>query len=290
MTQPGTAKTYFSWAGVESEVAFVGRNQSSGRLGMGNAGWGASVNNGPTQHHFLTKGTWKIAVVGQTAPDAGITHVLIDGVDKGTMDWYDGAGAENVYKEILGIDVPISGNKKVELIASSKNGSSTNYNQYPDSIALIRTGGSDDPAITADTPGSYIELLPWAGAKAIVGTWGRLQGAGALGGGVYQNNGSQNQSDEVNWDVWFDPGTYKVTLIFDTDANHADHTIYGDSTSLGVIGGYSAGHVSNVYSEITGISIAAAAKVNARVVAATKNASSSGYLMQLLSLGLVRVA
>lgn len=87
----------------------------------------------------LSKGTWTFSLMHVTASDAGIYSIQIDSVEKGTIDGYSGSGAANTVSTVVGITVATTGKYTLKVKMATKNGSSSSYYGYLQSIRMIRT-------------------------------------------------------------------------------------------------------------------------------------------------------
>lgn len=140
--KPGYSVFLLPWAGEFSKTDYGTRNQNSADLGggyntNGNVAAGTSL---IAWDVWLEAGTYKIAIVGVTATNAGITTLQFDGVSKGTLDWYAGVAANNTYLELTGVVVPVAKLIRFQVAVLTKNGASTGGRVDLQSIAIIRTG------------------------------------------------------------------------------------------------------------------------------------------------------
>lgn len=134
-----------------------------------------------------------------------------------------------------------------------------------------------------------IGWLPWQGVKSVVGTWSRNNLSDNLGMG-YWTNDTVAQNDEFTVDVWMDAGTWKLASIGYTNTNRAILDYQLNGVSIGTLDWYSASLVNNVYKEIAGITVATAGLKTLKVIASSKNASSSGFVAEMKSLALIKTA
>lgn len=136
------------------------------------------------------------------------------------------------------------------------------------------------------TPGYSVFIVPWMGSKANTNFDLRGQYSTSLGGGRLQTN-PQAQNNLVNWDIWLDAGTYKFALIHSVGTDRGIFHVRLGGTDKGTIDSYSAVGNDNTYSEITGIAVTAGL-YNFELKMATKNASSSNYVGQIVSAAWIR--
>jgi len=102
---------------------------------------------------LLGAGTWTLGLTYRTNTDAGIATVQLstDGVtfttvnaspyngSAGTVDMYAAVAAPNVNTTITGITIGANGIYRLQLLAATKNGSSSSYKLYPQHMHLHRT-------------------------------------------------------------------------------------------------------------------------------------------------------
>lgn len=275
------------WAGFKSSVGTPTRGNVSTFLGMGYLDNGNLQNNSISWDMWLDSGTWKVCLIGRKNVDKAITTVQLDGVSQGTVDWYNAALVDNSYNEVTGISVTTPGVKTLTLATLTRNASATDWSNLYFSIALIKTAGAHSSPAGTDTPGYTWQFLPFMGYKAASGLTSRAQDSGMLGGGTADST-TGVLDDYIEWDIWLDAGTYKFAGIFQTGSNRAIAHIKLDGTDKGTIDTYSAGVVSNVYSEVTAIVVATAGVKTFRIQAASKNGSSSAYYLRPQSVAWIR--
>ena len=68
-------------------------------------------------------------ILGETGPAFGILHLILNGTDKGNVDFYHGVGASNQEKEIALASLS-AGNYSVRVKMASKNALATDYLLY----------------------------------------------------------------------------------------------------------------------------------------------------------------
>lgn len=107
--------------------------------------------------------------------------------------------------------------------------------------------------------------------------WDTILGEAAtdLYGWAKSSSGAQNA--EICWDVVLAAGTWTVELIHHQAGDRGIYSVQFDTVEQGTIDGYNAVETHNVRSSVSGITVAATAKVRLKLKMATKNASSSSY-------------
>lgn len=277
---------WLPWMGNKTNVNFASRNTFTTYLGMGEIETTVAQNDEITWDIWLDTGTWKYAQVYATANSFGIYSVQLDTVQQGTIDGYSSSTVLNVYTEVTGISVTTAGLKNFKLKMTAKNGSSSNYFAVLQSCAWIRTSGTASTPAGSDTPGYTFHHLPWMGNKSNTAWATRTQASTELGGGRLDTD-STAQNNLITDDVWIDTGTYKVAFVHGKQSDQGIYNITGVNGTQ-TIDGYAAGASSNNYTEVTGITVAAAGTKTIQVQMATKNGSSSAYGGRLNSMAWVR--
>lgn len=150
------------------------------------------------------------------------------------------------------------------------------------------------PLTAVDYPW-VISIMPMAGTTGgsdlvvVAGTWAALLDTGSLHNGiVYNTTGAQN--DEAGWDLTLAAGTYKFSYVHWKANDEGIATVLLDGVSVGTVDAYNSSQVKNVYSEITGITVATSGKHRLTLKAATKNASSSNFIVSMQAVQLRRTA
>lgn len=75
----------------------------------------------------LAAGTWDVMLIYVKGTDRGIYSVQFDGVEKGTVDGYNGSTTYNNRTSVTGITVATSAKIRLKLKMATKNASSSNY-------------------------------------------------------------------------------------------------------------------------------------------------------------------
>src|SRR3990167_6364665 len=236
-------------------------------------------NNAVSWPLYLDSVTWKCALIYGKDTDQGVFSIQLDDVEQGTVDAYAAAPASNNYSEVTGLAVSTAGVKTFELQMATKNASSSAYGARLNSWAWVRTGGTASSPAGTDTPGYTWEWFPWMGEKS--GTSVRVQDSARLGGGQSRGDSTLNNERTVDW--WRDIGTYKVAVVYTKDTDGGVLDVQWDSASQGTIDTYNASETKNNYSELTGLASASAAVTELKVIAPSKNASSTAYNLNLNS-------
>lgn len=148
------------------------------------------------------------------------------------------------------------------------------------------------PAPTPPPTPWLVQIDPRNGVWASsIGTWSFFYEGTAL---AFVYSGAQN--DELNWDVLVSAGTWSLDMLFRGENTRGIATFSlddgaGSFTTVGTIDTYRASSLNGQGGTIVGISVTGPA-VNRRLKmkGATKNASSSGYVLQPVLIQLRRTA
>jgi hypothetical protein len=134
----------------------------------------------------------------------------------------------------------------------------------------------------------HITILPWHYSAIIAGTWAFNADGAAIYYGYWRNS-SSDDSDQVDYKVYLDAGTYTITYcgLVHTTMGILDTEI--DEVSQGTLDWYGA-TARNVLKSITGIVIATAGLKTLGVLANGKNGSSTDYYLGISSISLYRTA
>lgn len=152
----------------------------------------------------------------------------------------------------------------------------------PTSIAFFGPRGA------IATPGYFIPIIPWASEFSKTGVWTRGQNSARLGGGIYYSGATQNE--QLTWNMYATGGTFKIAMVAASLFSSAGiYTFKIAGSSVGTYDAYAAvgGPIENTYVEITGITVATGQQTF-QMIAATKNAGSSGYEMDPNTITLLR--
>lgn len=179
------------------------------------------------------------------------------------------------------------------------------YRSSAGAATYVFAGGTYGPAIMEvydGQPGAAAQATaePWKISipcedlpAASVGTWAVANWGAPEGAVAHWNGGvgiaSSAQNDELSWDVVVSAGTWSINLKSRKSSNVGIYTFLIDGVSVGTIDGYAAAAASGNQT-ITGISITRSGKVRLTVRMATKNASSSSYLGEIMHISMVRTA
>lgn len=129
------------------------------------------------------------------------------------------------------------------------------------------------------TIGSTVFVAAAAPPKSVIGTWSRAADTARILG-AYAFTTAAVQNNEVVYDVDLDAGTYSFGLLTVRADNLCIYTLLIDDVAVGTIDSYAAA-TANYVGEITGIVVAERGRHEVTLKAATKNASSLGYGMNL---------
>lgn len=132
------------------------------------------------------------------------------------------------------------------------------------------------------------QLDPIFPTAIVQGTWGISALTGQYKAFAYLNAGAIN--DEINFKVMLQAGTYTFSVLTDTDVNRGIITFSVDGSSVGTQDCYSSSTVHNVTKSVTGISVATSGIHTISYKMASKNASSSNYIVVLSVLSFIRTA
>lgn len=141
---------------------------------------------------------------------------------------------------------------------------------------------------SVESGGGNIFLWAWD-IIASVGTW-VLTGNASQYFGLYQRNSSSAQNDYLEWSVFLPAGTYTIKGLFVTSSDGGIATFKLDGVSIGTIDLYSGGTAFSSFLSLTSVVIATGGLKTLRVIAETKNASSSGYTLFITYLSIWRTA
>lgn len=137
--------------------------------------------------------------------------------------------------------------------------------------------GFDNPTPTSST-GTFVYNVAWTD-MGTAGPWG--------GYGWYNSSSAQN--DQLTWTLFIARGTYAIKVRGRKSSNLGILTIKVDGSSVGTIDFYNA-TPAYLASALTGISVSTGGSHTVQIIVATKNASSSNYLINLLDLIVYRTA
>lgn len=236
---------------------------------------------------FLGVGTWTIGLIGTVFTDKGIVTVLLDGISKGTMDFYSSGGPTlGQKKSITGIVVTTPKRYDVTLRVATKNASSSGYAMILNALSFIRTGGTADVVTSSDYPNGVWAWTPYLGWARSAGTFSALDNSTDIMG-IVDRFSVQNTYGEV--DLWLPAGTYTLGIFHQKDTANGIITVKVDGVAVGTIDTYNGAGVTNQYAELTGINVPSGKLVTLRFENPTKNASSAGYLLRMNLLLMVKV-
>lgn len=148
--------------------------------------------------------------------------------------------------------------------------------------------------------GDINHLFPWdqeilvyvVGPNTIVqGTWATTNWSDAVNvnNGYGLQNTSNAQNDEIGWKLPLSAGTYTITIHVRKSTVNPIATITIDGTSVGTLDTYAASAAFASLS-LTGVTLSPSGVRSVNLKCATRNASSTGWQLQLLGLGIKRTA
>lgn len=124
---------------------------------------------------------------------------------------------------------------------------------------------------------------------ASVGTWSAVTSANLLYNGTQQNQ-SQSQGDEINYDIAVSAGTWTFEFLYATFSVGAIATVTFGTIPVGTFDTYSAANAYNIRTIIRGIVVPTTGIYRLKFVAASRNASSAGWVLELMHTQLRRTA
>lgn len=134
----------------------------------------------------------------------------------------------------------------------------------------------------------FIQIIPWAAYVDTVGTWVNFQSS-TVAGGVGFLNGSAAQNDSITFTVPMQQGgVYDICIVGSTGNNQGIATVTIDGATVGTIDTYSAGSVLNVHNEVSGVTVDSTGIKELKLTMATKNPSSSAYIIGLSAISVTR--
>lgn len=144
ISSPGTVtysgNVFFNGAAYDTVVAGTWqRYAASGYLAANNNTGGSALNDAISYKNVgLQGGTYTFRLWYDSNNSFGKVHLLIDGVDVGSIDTYTAGAATASTNTIASITVA-TGLHTIQLKAASKNASSSGYNIYIDAWQLVKT-------------------------------------------------------------------------------------------------------------------------------------------------------
>lgn len=132
----------------------------------------------------------------------------------------------------------------------------------------------------------HITILPSFKSYTTQGRWVEASSS-VYGMYTAHYNVSNAQDDQVDYWIWLSNGTYTFSLFFRKDTNYAIYTILIDGSSVGTIDSYGAASNANI-ATVSNISISSTGRHVLSLKAATRNASSNGWILQFHSFSMFR--
>lgn len=223
----------------------------------------------------LQAGSYTISYVGLTAANGGIGHVSFGGADTSArLDTYTaGTDYNTVVSDTFTVETTARGT--IRIAVDSKNASSSSFRFRPCQIIIRKTSADSDA-------GSDLDNLPWfvdcppVNYNATTGPATLVQTTSTAWGSYVRLSDAINEYTEYK--VWLTQGTYTMSMVSvnGTSGGIATLTIDGGS-SLGTVDTYNGSTTYNNVGTITSINVATTGIHTIRLTAATKNASSGGY-------------
>lgn len=103
-----------------------------------------------------------------------------------------------------------------------------------------------------------------------------FQVSSTLGGGISYNGGGAVPGDAIAWDFDVSAGTYRLTVIIQTEQYSGIYTVRVDGVSVGTFDGYAGGDNSNVVNTLAGLVLSAGLH-RVELLLATKNPAALSY-------------
>lgn len=172
----------------------------------------------------------------------------------------------------------------------------------------LTKGAAGTVLVAGATTISWVDVLPWhislipmiVTPDATTGTWAMfnvtentnypfLNPAGTSVGAVALFNSSTAQNDAIAWDVILAAGTWDMHAYIRKSTNTGIITLQQDAVDQGTADTYAAAAAFAKVS-VTGFTVATTGKKRMNFKAATKNASSSGYLLEFFAIEFRRTA
>lgn len=136
-------------------------------------------------------------------------------------------------------------------------------------------------------------MLAGVGAYTVTGSWSnKVRNANGTDNPVELSYESSAQNDEASYKVYLEAGTYSVSVLADKDINRGIIQLRIDGANSGsTLDCYAGSRTNSLYGSLgTGITVATSGLKVVSVKAATKNASSIGYIMSINRIIIVRTA
>lgn len=108
--------------------------------------------------------------------------------------------------------------------------------------------------------------------------------------GFARYNSSSAQNDAIAYKFPLSAGTYTIGITVRESTNTGIATVEVDGSSVGTLDTYNATSGTPGQLSLTGVTIGSSGVHEIRLVAATKNSSSTGYQLVLIGLGVTRTA
>lgn len=132
-----------------------------------------------------------------------------------------------------------------------------------------------------------IHLSPFDKPDTVSGTWTLVNQSAAIYCG-YSESGTAATESWTFADLPLEAGTWEVSVLYRSTTNRGIMTLTLGGASIGTIDQYSGAGTNNVVTSISGITVAANARLDLVLTNPTKNASSSAYAIGFQALTLRR--
>lgn len=134
-----------------------------------------------------------------------------------------------------------------------------------------------------------IDVIPFTPAALETGTWANGQGSAEVLGAA-RFNSTQAQNDEIGYDLILAAGTWRIDLIVTKTTAGGIASVRVDDVEVGTVDTYNGSTTRNNAASVTGITVATTGLHRVSLKAATKNASSSAYIIAFNMLTLRKTA
>ncbi|HLA37013.1 MAG TPA: hypothetical protein VJZ02_00935, partial [Candidatus Brocadiales bacterium] len=155
----------------------------------------------------------------------------------------------------------------------------------PKGTGKLIIGGSG----TSASGEGHLTILPWAYNAIVQGTWAFNVDVNQATANSFYNSTAANL-DQLDYKIYLAPGTYSLSLLGLKSSNRGIIDILLDSISVGTMDTYAASTVQNNVASLAGITVSTGGLKTLSVKVNGKNASSTGYYMDISSISLWRTA
>lgn len=164
---------------------------------------------------------------------------------------------------------------------------------YPNGAAGTVLSNDGAGNVSWVDPNSVVGAAPWVididpFMTPSAGTATRTPNSSYIGGG-YASYGSAIDN-EAGWDAILAAGEWTIELLCSTGPDVGTATVSLDGVTAGTIDMYAASDTQNVIKQLAGVTVASTGRKRLLFKQATKNASSTGYILRLQKIRLLRTA